>query len=155
MAVCSHGRDVIVVDTPEAASSVVPDRPLLLLSQTTFSLRLFEEISDILKKACEREHLPFVRFNTVCPATGSRQKALERLCGEVDAVLIVGGKNSANTKRLYDSALERLDAVWHIEEASELRADMVRFPRIGITAGASTPDRVIREVVDAIERLEA
>ncbi len=154
-AVSSHGKDVLVVDSVEAAASVQPDRPLLLLSQTTFSLKLFEEISDILKEACAREGVPFVRFNTVCPATGSRQKALEKLCGEVDAVLVIGGKSSANTRRLYDSARECMEAVWHIEEASEIREEMVRFPVLGITAGASTPDGIISEVVAEVERLQA
>ncbi len=90
---------------------------------------------------------------TICPATRERQRALIDLCGQVDVMLIVGGKNSENTKRLYASAIECGVPAWHIETASELKTEMVKFARIGITAGASTPDFIVDEIQETLSNM--
>jgi len=90
---------------------------------------------------------------TICAATRERQEALLELCQQVDAVLIIGGKNSENTKKLYETAAATGIPAWHIETAEELTSDMARYERIGISAGASTPDSIIDEVQERLESI--
>ena len=85
-------------------------------------------------------------MNTICPATNERQQALIELCSEVDGVLVVGGKNSANTKRLYQTAEANCKHAAHIQSAADIPLDFFNLKNIGITAGASTPDEIIDEV---------
>jgi 4-hydroxy-3-methylbut-2-en-1-yl diphosphate reductase len=152
-AVSSYCEDLVVFDTLEAARRYIPQKNTLLISQTTFSAALFEEIVQLLAAKCREKGVSFKRFNTVCPATEARQKALVQLCGKVDALVVIGGKKSANTCRLYDTAREHLEAVWHIEDAGGVVPQMGAFETIGISAGASTPDYVIEEVKRALEQL--
>mgnify|MGYP006388616903 FL=1 len=81
--------------------------------------------------------------NTICSATKERQESLVNLCKDVDAVFVVGGKNSANTNRLYQIAKDNCKNVFYIETENEITKEMFAFERIGITAGASTPDELI------------
>lgn len=122
------------------------DRKYLLLCQTTFSPVEFEKISGFLKTELETLEI----INTICPATRQRQDALERLCKNVDGVVVVGGKKSANTIRLYQKALEYVKNAVHIEKASEIPDSFKKLERVGVTAGASTPDNVIGEVIAAL-----
>ena len=85
-------------------------------------------------------------FDTICPATKERQDALKELCDKVDGVIVVGGKNSANTKRLFQTAKELCPHAAHIETPDEIPEEFFRLGVVGITAGASTPDDVIRGV---------
>lgn len=118
------------------------DDPAVLLSQTTFSPVEFEAIADILKKKCPSIQV----MNTICPATRKRQEALRKLCPQVDGVLIVGGRNSANTTRLLLSARKLCVHADLIETAEEIPEKYFTMRKVGITAGASTPDEVINEV---------
>jgi 4-hydroxy-3-methylbut-2-enyl diphosphate reductase len=81
-----------------------------------------------------------------------RQEALQRLCDAVEAVVVVGGTSSANTRRLYERALDCGAAAWHISGADELPEAVFRCHRVGLTAGASTPDWIIDEVSEALRR---
>ena len=85
-------------------------------------------------------------FDTICPATTERQDALADLEGKVDGVLIIGGKNSANTQRLLTSAQRYFDKAALIETADEIPPEFFQLQRVGLSAGASTPDEVIDEV---------
>ena len=114
-----------------------------MLSQTTFSKKEYEKIQKILI-----EKNPEIQvFNTICSATKERQDSLVELCKKVDAVVVIGGKNSANTIRLYQIAKDNCKNVYHIECEEELPKDVFDFETVGITAGASTPD----ELINAIE----
>ncbi|MGI5173586.1 4-hydroxy-3-methylbut-2-enyl diphosphate reductase [Treponema sp. OMZ 840] len=113
-----------------------------LVSQTTVSTDEYEKIRAILCGV----HPDIRVFDTICPATHERQKALRELSGQVDGILVVGGKNSANTKRLFQSALRLCPYAAHIESAADIPADFFNLQTVGITAGASTPDAVIRGV---------
>lgn len=115
----------------------------LLLSQTTFSQVEFSKISDFLTSRLSCLEI----INTICPATRKRQDALEKLCKQVDGVIVVGGKKSANTIRLYQKAKEYVKNAAHIERAEEIPASFRALENVGITAGASTPDNVIEDVV--------
>lgn len=121
-------------------------RKFLLLCQTTFSPVEFEKISEFLKT-----HIPSLEIiNTICPATRQRQDALEKLCQAVDGVVVVGGKKSANTIRLYQKACALVKNAVHIEKASEIPDFFKELDTVGVTAGASTPDNVIEEVIAAL-----
>ena len=120
----------------------------VLLCQTTFSLEEFSKIADVLSSKIKNLKV----MNTICPATKERQEALQKLCPEVEGVLVVGGKNSANTKRLLQIAEENSGRASLIETAAEIPSDFFELETVGITAGASTPDSVIRNVVEVLEK---
>lgn len=123
-----------------------PEEKYLLLCQTTFSPQEFEKISDFLKTHISNLEV----INTICPATQQRQDALERLCKVVDGVVVVGGKKSANTIRLYQKAAGFVKNAVHIEKADEIPDFFKNLKTVGVTAGASTPDNVIDEVVSRL-----
>ncbi len=122
---------------------------IVLLSQTTISATEYESIGNVLK-----EKFPSIQIlNTICPATTERQNSLKQLCTQADGIVVVGGKSSANTCRLFSMALEysknpeyRCKIACHIENPSELPMDFFELKTVGLTAGASTPDEVILAV---------
>lgn len=119
----------------------------ILLSQTTFSPLEFEKIADTLSKK-----IPHLKItNTICPATKERQDALQKLCPKVEAVLVIGGKNSANTKRLLQTAKKNCKNAVLIENASDIPKNYFSLSVVGISSGASTPDEVIEEVVEKLK----
>ncbi len=120
----------------------------VLLSQTTFSPGEFEKISQILSEKNKKLKI----LNTICPATKERQDSLFKLCEKVDGILVVGGKKSANTKRLLESAKKICKKADLIEDSSEIKPEFFNLKTVGITAGASTPDSVIQEVKNALEK---
>ena len=118
------------------------DFNFILMSQTTFCVNEFEKIKNCLEKKCRN----LTVLNTICPATKERQDSLIDLCSKVDGVLIIGGKNSANTKRLYELAQENSTKAVFVQSAQEIPEQFYTFEKVGITAGASTPDQLITEV---------
>lgn len=119
------------------------DARILLLSQTTFSSTLFIEISNLLKI-----YFPNIEIkNTICSATRERQESLLELCGKVEAVLVIGGKTSANSKRLLQIAQVNCRNVAFIQHISDIPENFKGFEKVGITAGASTPDSIIEEII--------
>lgn len=136
----------LLVDSPSDAASLDVTRcgsDVVLISQTTISPFEYAEIADELKRRIP--HLEVL--NTVCPATQERQAALDELCCRAEGVLVIGGKNSANTQRLFTSARQKCAHAAHIEKAGDIPAEFFSLNTVGITAGASTPDFVI----DAVE----
>ncbi|NLK46151.1 MAG: 4-hydroxy-3-methylbut-2-enyl diphosphate reductase [Treponema sp.] len=148
----SYGAECIVIEHKDDALAVqnVPEKSVLL-SQTTISKSEYDVIADVLKA----KNSNIVILNTICPATNERQKALVKLCKNVDGVLIIGGKNSANTKRLLRTAQELCNHAFLIETAKEIPKLFFSLKRVGLTAGASTPDFVIDEVEAALENHNA
>ncbi len=94
-------------------------------------------------------------FNTICSATEVRQKSVLELSKKVDAMIVIGGKNSSNTTKLYQIAKENCENTIHIENAKELPIDEYvknkNYKTVGITAGASTPDWIIDEVIQIMK----
>lgn len=118
------------------------NQKVVLLSQTTFSISNFEKIENLLK-----EKFPDIEVvNSICPATHERQDSLIKLCEQVDGVLVIGGKTSANTNRLLATAQKLCKRAALIENADEIPLDFYYFEKVGLTAGASTPDDVIWKV---------
>ncbi|MCQ2579439.1 MAG: 4-hydroxy-3-methylbut-2-enyl diphosphate reductase [Treponemataceae bacterium] len=139
----SNGAECIVIEHKEDAEAVavVPEKSVLL-SQTTISRNEYDAIAAALKQKNQN----LVVLNTICPATDERQNALVELCKNVDGVLVIGGKHSANTKRLLRTALELCRHAALIETADEIPEEFYRLKNVGLTAGASTPDFVIESV---------
>lgn len=141
----SEAQDVLKTKTFEK---------VMLLSQTTFSEVEFAKISEYFKTFFDAkkgdDKIQLVIINTICPATKQRQEALEKLSGKVKGIIVVGGKKSANTVRLYQKASSYVKKAVHIENASEIPDEFYLLDTVGITAGASTPDSVIDEVVEAL-----
>lgn len=122
----------------------------IAVSQTTFNVAEFVKCSEFL----EAEY-PHIRvYNTVCKATSERQEEARRLSLVNDLMIVVGGRNSSNTKKLGDVCRENCDTLV-IEDASELNAgEIARYENIGITAGASTPARTIDEVCRFVHNVQ-
>jgi len=91
-------------------------------------------------------------FNTICSSTKERQEAARVLARQVDLMLVVGGRNSANTSRLADLCRKEGKPTYHIEVADEIRAEWLKgVDKIGVTAGASTPDWLVEGVIDKLK----
>ena len=143
----AEGADV--VESAEEAAQVQPCARLGIVSQTTFSGEKFKELVSVLLDKSRDVRI----LRTICTATDQRQKAARELAETVDLMLVVGGKNSANTTRLAQICAEKC-RTYHIETAEELRPEWFdKIKKIGITAGASTPDWIIKEVYKKCQRI--
>jgi len=121
-----------------------------VVAQTTQDRKNFQEIVEKIKTKFPDTRI----FDTICDSTNMRQKEVLELAKEVDAMVIVGGKNSANTKRLYEISLSTGTPSFHIEDDDELNhLGLEKFENIGLMAGASTPNWVITRVIDRIKYL--
>ncbi len=126
-------------------------KKLYFFAQTTFNLIIWKKSIEIIKKVCTNANF----FDTICSATAKRQKEAENLAKESDAMIVIGGKESSNTRKLKEVCSLHAKT-YHIETSKEL-PEFDRGINIGITAGASTPDSIIKEVLvtmTSIENLE-
>ena len=141
----------IVVETVAEAQELSFAPRFGVVAQTTFVGDVFNEIVTVLQSKCNE-----IEVNrTICTATDLRQQAALELAGKVDVMIVVGGKNSANTSRLMQLCLEAQSRVYHIETAEELLMENFEgVETVGITAGASTPDWIIQEVCEKMQEFE-
>lgn len=139
------GSVCIILESAEEAEKAQLEtaRPAVLIAQTTIKQSEYDAIAAILKK---RLNGRLTVINTICPATAERQAALKKLTKETEAVLIVGGKNSANTRRLLQTAVESGKPAWLTENQHGIPQEIYSYASVGIAAGASTPSFVIDEV---------
>ena len=122
-----------------------------IVMQTTFSVVLAARLIDAIRKKADRVEV----HKSICDATEQRQRAARELARQVDVVIVIGGRNSANTTRLADICREEGAKTYHIETAEELNPKwFLGQDKIGITAGASTPDWIIEEVVCIMENMK-
>jgi 4-hydroxy-3-methylbut-2-enyl diphosphate reductase len=139
----------VVRDASEVASLPMLRQPLVV-SQTTLKLQTFLEVAEAVRARSETE--PQV-INTICSATRDRQDAARALSGQVDAFYVIGGRHSSNSVKLLAVCKEQCEHSFLIETADEINADdLTGVNRVGVTAGASTPNWLIEQVV---ERLRA
>ena len=125
-------------------------KKLLVIVQTTFSKKKFSEIEKRILESINKE-IEITIKNTICLATEQRQNETEELSKKVDIMIIVGGKNSSNTKKLYEIVCKNCVNTYIVETANELELDKEKkHDIIGIMAGASTPNESIEEVVNKI-----
>ncbi|RMF92772.1 MAG: 4-hydroxy-3-methylbut-2-enyl diphosphate reductase [Candidatus Schekmanbacteria bacterium] len=141
--------DIIVIASPEECEKNSFKKKLGVIAQTTQSL---ENFSAILEKLLEKAYELKI-FNTICYASIMRQKAASQLSKEVDLMFVIGGKHSANTCRLAAICRKNVKTM-HIETKDEITSEMLKgVKKIGITAGASTPDWIIEEVEQKIAEM--
>ncbi len=144
-----NGKGIVVEDTEDLKEAFKHER-VGLVSQTTQSEKFFKEVVGEL--ALWVKELKVI--NTICNATSVRQEDVYSLAPKVDVMIIIGGKNSGNTRRLYTISKGLNPNSYHIETAEELKPEwFTKVKRVGITAGASTPEWIIREVRDKIEEI--
>lgn len=143
------GPDALVVETPEAVAGTQFQQRIGVVAQTT---QAYSNFSGVVLKLLELSKELKI-FNTICTSTAERQESTQTLAGKVDVMIVVGGRNSANTTRLVSLCREEGKLTYHIETADEIQSDWVKDAgTVGITAGASTPDWIIDEV---LKRLQA
>ncbi|MGH9970216.1 MAG: 4-hydroxy-3-methylbut-2-enyl diphosphate reductase [Pyrinomonadaceae bacterium] len=138
----------VVRDASEVASLPTLRSPLVV-SQTTIKLKTFLEVADAVRQKADAE--PQV-VNTICSATRDRQDAARALAGEVDAFYVIGGRHSSNSVKLLAVCQEQCEKSFLIETPAEINSqDLVGVKRVGVTAGASTPDWLIDQVVKRLK----
>ncbi len=124
-----------------------PEDSAFLVCQTTLRAELLQEIRDVLLE----KHVDLHVENTICNATRDRQDAARRLAQEADAMVVIGGRHSSNTKKLYEICKKSCDLTFFVENIQDLPLKQLqKCNKIGIAAGASTPERVIKEVITAM-----
>jgi len=145
------GNTALVVETVAAAMDVPVYARMGVVVQTTFSGDAFQAIITVLQGKCDELKVS----RTICTATDLRQQAALALASKVDVMIVVGGKNSANTTQLKRLCRDAGSIVYHIETAQELLiTDFEGVQTVGITAGASTPDYLIEEVYKKVEEFD-
>lgn len=119
---------------------------LCVVSQTTEKQSNWEKVLGVVVKNCKE----FIAFNTICSATEYRQKSAEDISKKVDMMVVIGGRNSSNTTKLYEICKKNCSNTIHVENSGEIPDSIVKDNKIktvGITAGASTPDWIIKEAI--------
>ncbi len=140
----------IIVNNEEEANNIPHYDKICVVSQTTNPLEKFEKLSNIIMTKGNEVKV----FNTICNATSLRQKACEDLSKKVDAMIVIGGYHSSNTNKLTEISKKYCNNVYHVEIYKDLPLqELSKFNTIGITAGASTPDWIIKEVVDTMDNI--
>lgn len=135
----------IVLESIDDAHAYTNDTgsDLSIVAQTTFNHNNFNKIVEIF----EKKGYNITVYNTICNATAMRQKEAADIAGQVDAMIVIGGRNSSNTQKLYDISKKECANTYYIQTLDDL--DLATFEsvdRVGITAGASTPHQIIKEV---------
>ena len=139
-----------VVSNQEDVKNLQLDSPYIIVSQTTQDETAFEELSNMVLARFPGGKV----FNTICDATHKRQSEVRSLCQDVQAMVVVGGKNSANTQRLAEIAAGMRCPVFLVETEEELDLDsLAKYECVGVTAGASTPTWMISRVVRILEAI--
>jgi len=125
----------------------------IIVSQTTQNMEFFDSVKDWAKT----RHPHYKIFETICDSTEKRQAELKKIASLVDAILIVGGRNSGNTRRLFEIARKSGKPAFHIETEKDLTSmdldAVARASYVGISAGASTPNWIIKNVYRTLEQL--
>ncbi|MDD2943174.1 MAG: 4-hydroxy-3-methylbut-2-enyl diphosphate reductase [bacterium] len=149
--IVSYGGDrVYVVATDTDVGKLPKMRKIGIVAQTTQS---FDNLRNVVCECLQRGSEVRV-YNTICDATAVRQEEAKELAGRVDCMLVVGGYNSANTRRLVEVCEEIQPRTHHIETAAEIQPAWFDGAEcVGVTAGASTPKWIIDEVMNKIEQL--
>jgi 4-hydroxy-3-methylbut-2-enyl diphosphate reductase len=143
---------VAVIDDVKEVQELGPWDKLGIIAQTTQSFSLFKEIVAVCLERAKEVRV----FNTICHATMIRQKEALEIAKKVDCMIVVGGYNSGNTRRLAAICNEIQPHTHHIETAREINPRWLeKRDKIGLTAGASTPSWVIKEVEEEIRRLKS
>ena len=147
--IISFGKNIRVFKNLEEIinAEIERDKKYCLLTQTTLNKKILEKIKSFL----ENNYSNVKISDKVCGATQVRQQAVEELSKDVDILLVIGGKNSSNTKKLYDISKAINESTYLIQDESEIKKEWFRgCKKIGITAGASTPEEIVINIENKI-----
>ena len=140
------GQDVTVIQTAEEARMFeLTDRnkKICIVSQTTFNYNKFKELVEIISE----KGYDIIVLNTICSATKERQEEARDIAGRVDAMIVIGDKRSSNTQKLFEICSNACADTYYIQTLDDLDMNQLRsVETVGITAGASTPKKIIEEV---------
>ena len=138
-----------VLQTREEAEkfSLSPGEKVCIVSQTTFNYNKFQELVEIIQK----KGYDILVLNTICNATEVRQKEAAEIAGRVDAMIVIGGRQSSNTQKLFEICKKECENTYYIQTLEDLDKKKFRsIDNVGITAGASTPNKIIEEVSENV-----
>lgn len=140
---CQGSYSVIANEEEARDFSQNNTKNICVVSQTTFNYNKFKELVEILKKKRYDNNV----LNTICNATEERQNEARTIAGEVDTMLVIGGRHSSNTQKLFEICQKECGNTYYIQTLDDLDSEMFQFSScVGITAGASTPNKIIEEV---------
>ena len=135
----------VVIETMQEATDFQADEntQLCIVSQTTFNYNKFKDLVEIIsKKGYDVESI-----NTICNATEERQTEAKMIAGEVDSMIVIGGSHSSNTQKLFEICKKECENTYYIQTLQDLNLENLKgAEKVGITAGASTPNNIIEEV---------
>ena len=140
-----NGEDVTIIESKEEAEefTVNLDKKVCIVSQTTFNYNKFQELVEII---AEKEYNIIV-LNTICNATEERQTEAREIAKNVDAMIVIGDKNSSNTQKLFEICNTECEKTYYIQTSKDMDYQLLKsINNVGITAGASTPNNIIEEV---------
>jgi (E)-4-hydroxy-3-methyl-but-2-enyl pyrophosphate reductase len=141
VAIASADKDGIIADVPS-------DGEICVVAQTTQQPQRFKEVVDILREHCAKVDV----YDTICDSTRKRQIEVNRMAGHVDLIVVVGGKGSGNTRRLVKVAETEGVETLHVETDGDIpESALAGIRTVGVTAGASTPNWLIRRVIDRLK----
>ena len=140
---CKGGVTVLNSEQEAGKISLPGEEELCVVAQTTFNYNKFQAIVEILEKRGYNGSV----VNTICNATEERQRSARALAAEADVMIVIGGRHSSNTRRLYEICSEECSDTYFIQTLEDLCLELPKTARlVGITAGASTPNKLIEEV---------
>jgi len=143
-------NEAIIINSIEEAKKLPSLKKIFIVSQTTNRQEKFNNIIEIIKQKSNKIEI----FNSICNATNLRQKSCEEVAKEADIMIVIGGYHSSNTNKLVEVSKKFCENVFHIETVNDLPLiNIKKFNTIGITAGASTPDWIIKEVINKMENM--
>jgi len=140
-----NGDDVIIIESKEEANEFLPplDKKICIVSQTTFNYNKFQELVEIISK----KGYDISVLNTICNATEERQTEARKIAKDVDAMIVIGDKNSSNTQKLFEICNTECEKTYYIQTSKDMDFSLLKsINNVGITAGASTPNNIIEEV---------
>ena len=139
-----HSPALVIESAEQAGTLTLPEgAKVCIVSQTTFNYKKFKDLVEILdKKRYDR-----IVVNTICNATEERQTEARQIAGKVDAMIVIGGSHSSNTQKLFEICRKECENTYYIQTVHDLDLEVLRSTGlVGITAGASTPKKIIEEV---------
>ena len=135
--------EVHIISDAEQFEGIDLNKPTTLVSQTTFNYKKFQDLVEKISKT----RYDITVLNTICNATQERQVEAMRIASQVDVMLVIGGKHSSNTQKLYDICRKECKNTYYIQTLGDFNPECISSVRsVGITAGASTPNNIIEEV---------
>ena len=136
---------VTIINSPEDAENYMKNstKKLCIVSQTTFNYKKFQELVEIIRK----KGYDIIVLNTICNATEERQTEARAIAKEAEAMIVIGGRSSSNTQKLFEICKMECENTYYIQTSDEMDYTQIRSNNnVGITAGASTPNNIIEEV---------